>query len=279
MINPPKSGPNNDNGLKTRFGSGQELLLVLLGEFFWRRNRTIQTSCLISALSALGVSENASRKAIFRFKERDLIKTERVGRSAMCALTGRAEKILHEGENRVYGFDGSPLEWNGDWLIVIVSVPESERNKRQRLQKEFRAYGLASPTQGIWITPNIRVPIQNIITELKLPTDVFSFVGQIGTVGSELALVSAAWDIEALRQEYESFVQVFSELDPKTDKDQFRAQINLVQSWRKFPFKDPRLPQKFLPKPWIGTEATRLFKSKRTKWSRGAFSYWDTLRK
>lgn len=52
-------------------------------------------------------------------------------------------------------------------------------------------------------------------------------------------MVAAAWDLADLAVRYEQFTTEFESLAPDTPDDVLRAQIRLVQAWRRFPFLDP----------------------------------------
>jgi PaaX-like protein C-terminal domain len=52
---------------------------------------------------------------------------------------------------------------------------------------------------------------------------------------------SPAWDLGALEQRYEDFIDEFTGLDPATGEDLLRAETRLVHEWRRFPCLDPRL--------------------------------------
>jgi len=82
-----------------------------------------------------------------------------------------------------------------------------------------------------------------------------SFVAGYGQVGSQDMLVARSWDLGALEQRYENFIEEFTGLDPATGEAALRAQTRLVHEWRRFPFLDPRLPARSPPENWSGANA------------------------
>ena len=104
-----------------------------------------------------------------------------------------------------------------------------------------------------------------------------SFVASYGQVGSQDMLVARSWDLGALEQRYEDFIDEFTGLDPAADEAALRAQIRLVHEWRRFPFLDPRLPARLLPGNWSGTKAADLFHTRHADWHPAAQRHWERL--
>ena len=104
-----------------------------------------------------------------------------------------------------------------------------------------------------------------------------SFVASYGQVGSQDLLVSRSWDLGAIEQRYEDFIEEFTGLDPVTDEAALRAQTRLVHEWRRFPFLDPRLPARLLPDNWSGVKAADLFHTRYADWHPAAQRHWERL--
>lgn len=264
-------------GHKNRPDSSLGLLLVVLGEFVWRKQEAAWASAIVAALFELGASENAARKAIQRAAERGLIETRRLGRQAQCTITGAGRQLFREGAERVFGFRGESPNWDGRWLVTTITIPESQRNLRHHLRTRFTLAGLGSPSPGVWITPHVGAAIKPIIKDLGLEDDTCSFIGPFGPAGFEEAMVRAAWDIGGLEQRYEEFIARFKTARPQSHRDVFCAYVNMLQAWRQFPYTDPMLPARFLPRPWIGVRAVNLMHEKRELWSVSAAAFWSEL--
>jgi phenylacetic acid degradation operon negative regulatory protein len=50
-----------------------------------------------------------------------------------------------------------------------------------------------------------------------------------------------------------------------------------VHAWRRFPWIDPGLPAQFLPVPWSGTAAAKLFARRHAEWADEAIREWKQL--
>jgi phenylacetic acid degradation operon negative regulatory protein len=187
--------------------------------------------------------------------------------------------LLETGAARIYSFGAGGPDWDGQWLLVLVSVPESLRDLRHRLRTRLTWAGFGAPTPGVWISPrsDAEADARRILTELTLPTTAMSFVGRYGSLGEQADMVAAAWDLAELAARYESFIAEFADLAPGAADALLRAQTRLVHEWRRFPFLDPQLPRELLPAHWIGTRAADLFADRHARWREPAGRRWAEL--
>ncbi|WP_038044209.1 MULTISPECIES: PaaX family transcriptional regulator C-terminal domain-containing protein [Thermocrispum] len=259
--------------------SAPALLLVILGEFVLPRRQPVWSSTLIRALGECGVEAVAARKAIQRTAERGTITDVRHGRKVRWMLTGTGTTMITKGAERVLGFTGETREWDGTWLIVNTTVPESHRNLRYHLRTRLTWAGMGSPAPGTWISPHAARAdeVAGIITGLGLADWSMSYVGRFGPVGDERRTVQRAWDLEDLHRHYAEFLQQFRLAAVDDEASAFRQQVELVQAYRRFPYLDPALPAALTSGGWIGVEAAKLFHSKRSEWSEQAHRYWERL--
>jgi phenylacetic acid degradation operon negative regulatory protein len=260
-------------------GSARSLLMTILGEFVLPRGRPVWTSAMVDALAMFGVEEKSARQALARIAAEGWLRSDRVGRRVRWSLTAPGRRLLAEGAERIYGFGSGDHTWDGRWLVVLASIPESMRDLRHRLRTRLSWAGFGSPTPGVWITPrpSAEADAKLILDELALPGQVMSFVAGYGGLGEERDMVAAAWDLDEVAGRYRAFIDEFGGLRPRTPADGFRAQTRLVHEWRRFPFLDPQLPAVLLPRQWIGAEATELFNDRHASWHRLAQQHWEHL--
>jgi phenylacetic acid degradation operon negative regulatory protein len=259
--------------------SARSLLMTLLGEFVLPRGRPVWTSTLVDVLATFGVEEKSARQALSRTAGEGWLVSERLGRRVRWSLTPPGRRLLTEGADRIYGFGRPESEWDGRWLMLLVSVPETKRDLRHGLRTRLTWAGFGSPTPGVWISPGAgrQDEAQSILRELGLDTEAMSFVAAYGTIGDEDAMVARAWDLSALEERYESFIDEFTGLNPDTGETVLHAQTLLVHEWRRFPFLDPQLPMRLLPPNWSGAQAAELFHRKHVEWRPAARRHWELL--
>jgi phenylacetic acid degradation operon negative regulatory protein len=272
-------GPEVSRRREVSGGSARSLLTTVLGEFALPADRPVWTSTLVDVLALFDVEEKAARQAVARTAAEDWLRSDRVGRRVRWTLTPPARRVLAEGAERIYGFGSGSREWDGRWLVVLVSVPETQRELRHKLRTRLTWAGFGSPTAGVWITPHLsaEADAKLILDELDLSSQAMSYLANYGALGSEQAMVERAWDLADVGARYQRFVDEFAQLAPATPDEVLRAQILLVHEWRRFPFLDPQLPAELLPPKWSGTTATALFNELHVRWRGPAQDRWTAL--
>lgn len=259
--------------------SARSLLLTVLGEFALSRHEPVWTSTVLHALGQLDVEQRASRQALARTRAEGLLVSETHGRRTAWALSERGQALLTEGTARIYGFMREAHPWDGRWLVMTVSIPETQRKLRHRLRTQLTWFGLGSPYSGMWISPEVeRVEnVSRVVEELELRGQSFAWVGPTAGIGDEAELVNAAWDLAGVEQRYLHFLDAFEGRRATTTREAFAAQVELVQAWRRFPFLDPDLPRELLDHDWPGPRAAAIFHDRHAQWHRQAQQEWDRL--
>lgn len=259
--------------------SARSLLMTILGEFVLPRGGSVWTQALVSALGLFGMADKSARQALTRTAAEEWLAAERVGRQVRWSLTPPGQRLLSQGAQRIYSFGRDYGEWDGRWLLLLVSVPESQRDLRHRIRSQLNWAGFGSPAAGVWVSPHTshQAEGQRILSEAGVTGSALSFVASYGQVGSQDLLVARSWDLGALEQRYEDFIEEFTGLDPATDESALRAQTRLVHEWRRFPFLDPGLPAQLLPDNWSGVKAADLFHTRHADWHPAAQRHWERL--
>lgn len=193
------------------------------------------------------------------------------------ALTERAAGLLRSGAERIYSF-GEPWEWDGRWLVVVLRVPEERREVRHQLRTRLAWAGLGSLGGGVWLTPHVarEAELAATISEAAA-AEATSFVASLGSLGHPASVAAAAWDLHAVEQHYDAFIEDFARVRPASPSACFRMQTLLVHAWRKFPFLDPDLPAGLLPSGWPRRRAYELFVDRHERWHRAAEGYFEQL--
>ena len=179
------------------FASARSLLLTVLGEFVHPRARPVWTSTLLEAMAALGVEEKSARQALARTASEGVLTSNRDGRRVHWSLTAHGETLLREGTERIYSFLRSSHPWDGRWLVLTVSLPETQRALRHQLRTRLTWLGLGSPSPGLWVTPEAAhlEEVRRVVADLDLAGRSFAWVGaacrQIDSTAGVPPMVSA----------------------------------------------------------------------------------------
>jgi phenylacetic acid degradation operon negative regulatory protein len=256
--------------------SARGLLFTVLGEFSLPNGGVAWTSAFIDVLGRLGVEEKACRQALMRTAEDGWLRSERIGRRTRWRLSDNAERLLSEGTERIYGFTGSTRDWDGQWLLVTARVPESDRPARHLLRTRLLWAGFGSPAPGVWISTHTdRVDeVEGVLRAAGVFDDARIFRGEHVGGGGLATMVGQAWDLDAIEHSYRRFRRDFSATETG---DALTRLVELVHSWRRFPWIDPALPRELLPSEWSGSAAAGLFARRHGEWAADARAEWLRL--
>jgi phenylacetic acid degradation operon negative regulatory protein len=248
----------------------------LLGEFVLPDGGRAWAATLIEALSLLGVEPRTARQAIARTASSGLLASERSGRRVCWALTPAATRLLSRGAERIYEFGLGTGDWDGRWLMLLVSVPEANRHLRYRLRVGLEWLGFAPLGPGVWFCPWVQreAAAVAVLTELGLAGEAFSFCGVPGSLGSLEQRVSPVWHLVEVSDAYRTFMAATEAKAPTTAAEFFLALATLVHDWRHFPATDPAVPAALLPADWPAGAAARLFHDRRERWHVAAWEWW-----
>jgi phenylacetic acid degradation operon negative regulatory protein len=256
--------------------SARGLLLTLLGEFVLTGDGLAWTSAVLAAFARLGIEEKATRQALMRTAASGWLDAEKVGRRTRWRLTASARRMLTDGAERIYSFTGPADCWDGRWLLVYARIPESDRRARHVVRSRLSWAGFGSLGAGVWVSPHPGREAEaiQVLREAGVAQDAHVFVASRSGLADVRVMVAAAWDLSAIEEQYEQFIEEFSQATPA---DVLARQVELVHAWRRFPAIDPVLPRELLPARWSGLQAARLFGDRHRRWSGEARQEWKRL--
>ncbi|SFO57614.1 MULTISPECIES: PaaX family transcriptional regulator [Actinomadura] len=259
--------------------SARSLLLTVLGEFVLPGGRPVWTATFLRALGLLGVEEKAVRQALARSAGEGWLAGERHGRRTAWRLTPAGERLLTDGTERIYGFGGPVGDWDGRWLVVLATVPETSRRLRHLLRTRLAWNGLGNLSPGVWVSPHPEreQEVREVLAEIGVAGSSTLFVGRLGDLDEARRVARQAWDLDEIELAYEDFLDAAGALCPADDAGTFAAHTRLVQEWRRFPFLDPGLPAELLPDDWSGSQAFALFHERHDAWRPVADRQWKAM--
>jgi phenylacetic acid degradation operon negative regulatory protein len=151
-------------------------------------------------------------------------------------------------------------------VLVIFSVPESERDKRHQLRRQLSWLGFGTLASGAWIAPRrLRPEVETMLSRAGLLEYTERFEASYGGVEASRLLARKCWDLVELGHMYSRFADRWESVLDRwlTVSDDaaaaFRDYIALVSDWRRLPFMDPGLPTEILPEDWNGEKAKWLY--------------------
>jgi len=271
----PVLGVRSDGAASS--SSASDLLITVFGELTQPGGTTAWTQTLVAALDLVDVEEKAARQAISRLADKGWLTSERVGRRTRWALSPWATDVLERGADRIYGLGQRNDEWGGTWLVLLASVPESQRAVRGPLGVRLGWAGFGSIGQGVWVSPRVDREAEAVQVLDQFGLDgATMFRSEMTETGDPADLARRAWQPDELAAEYDSFLTTAGQLDTHDGATTTGALLRLVDAWRRFPLLDPDLPAALLPDDWPGHIAARRFARLRTRWAADAATWWST---
>lgn len=235
----------------------RQLIVTLYGLYARERGGWLSIASVVRLMADLGVEEPAVRSSISRLKRRGLLDARRVDGVAGYALTDVAQEILADGDARIFG--RRRAEEADGWLLVVFSVPESERDKRHQLRSLLTRLGFGTVAPGVWVAPG------HLADEAAEVLERRGLAGYVELFrGAHLGEVSVArwWDLDELHVRYAEFLdrqEPVRDVAETTPARAFADYVRLLTDWRRLPYADPGLPLALLPADWNGARAADLF--------------------
>lgn len=259
-----------------RGASARVYLLLLVGQHVLGRGDRAWTGTLVAALGLVGFGETAARQALARSQAAGWLAAERSGRRTRWHLTDFGREFLERGRTRLFAA-GPQRDWDGEWLLLLTTVPERHRELRHHLRTQLTWAGFGSLGQGVWISPHPSRAgeARQVLRSLGDVVQGTLLHARLDDPAERRALVAQAWDVSDLAARYKAFVERFAGVDPGCPPEALAERTHMVYEWRRFMFADPGLPPALLPPDWPGDHARRLFRDCDTRWASLADAWWE----
>ncbi len=242
----------------------RQLIVTIFGLYARAEHNWLSVASLVRLMADLGVAGPAVRSSISRLKRRATLQAQRHDGAAGYALATATLDVLAEGDVRI--FDRQRAVTDDGWLLVVFSVPESERDKRHALRTSLVRLGFGTAAPGVWVAPgNLARETRETLQRRGLSTYVDMFSAEHLGFGDLRAKVRVWWDLDELTTLYADFIQRYRPVqqrmvtNPLTPKEAFGEYVPMLTEWRRLPYLDPGLPLPLLPPGWNGVTAGGLF--------------------
>ncbi|MBQ0864139.1 MULTISPECIES: PaaX family transcriptional regulator C-terminal domain-containing protein [unclassified Streptomyces] len=239
---------------------------------------SVPVAALIRLLGALDIDAPAVRSAVSRLKRRGLLTADRPGsKAAGYRPSPAADQLLADGDRRIY----SRPEPDGDWLLAVFSVPESERDRRHVLRSRLARLGFGNAAPGVWIAPShLEDETRHTLDRLELAPYVDLFRGRHTGFTPTAEAVARWWDLEAIAEshraflaEHEPVLRRWTRRSRVPGRPAYRDYLLALDAWRRLPYADPGLPTALLPGRWPGERSAKVFGTLHEKLRDAGYAY------
>ena len=245
----------------------QQLLIVLLGDYWHLRPEPIPSAALVALLELFGVTPAGARAAIQRLAKRGFLVSVKSGRTTAYCVSPMSQESVDAHVELLFR-SHIPRPWDGTWTVVGYSLGEDQRGARNTLRERLRQSGFGNVHDGLWIRPgDRRSEVESIVGELAVRPSVGQltvFVGAHLPDESVTVIARDAFGLDGIAAAYRDFLDrwepVAAELqesgrarhrDPHDERaprdgDALRLRTSIMREWRELRHADPMLPQPLL---------------------------------
>jgi phenylacetic acid degradation operon negative regulatory protein len=242
----------------------RQLIVTLYGLYARDERNWLSVAALVRLMSELGIDGQAVRSSVSRLKRRDTLRSLSVAGAAGYSLSPAALEVLREGDARI--FQARRAVVADGWVLVVFSVPESERERRHELRTQLSRLGFGAAAPGVWVAPaGLAQETAKVLARGDLDRYVEMFRGDHLGFTDLAAKVRQWWDLDELSARSAEFIARYRPVAGRlavraaTDAEAFKLYVPMLTTWRRLPYLDPGLPLELLPASWTGEAATELF--------------------
>jgi phenylacetic acid degradation operon negative regulatory protein len=246
----------------------RRLILTLYGLYARDEHNWMSVGSVVRLMGDLGVDSAGVRSSISRLKRRGVLVAMKPDRAAGYALSESALEVLREGDTRIFdrrqvdAADGSAV----GFVLVVFSIPESEREKRHTLRTTLAGLGFGTAAPGVWVAPgHLRDEVDRTLRRRGLSSYVDLFTAHHEGFSALPEQVARWWDLDGINARYTEFLDQFSDAQARwkrcenAPRTAFEIYVPMLTVWRRLPYLDPGLPPDLLPEGWNGGRAADLF--------------------
>lgn len=240
-------------------------IITLYGDAILPRNGDVWMGDIILFCEQIGISESLVRTAVSRLVSSNRLQGTKLGRKSYYHLTDASKIEFKHASNRIYSRQS-------DHKDVWTFVMNLSSSKREDLKRKMDRIGFGDPVNGLFMKPgNCQAELKFSLGDYLKDNPHVAYTARIEdaveTIG-DVNLLAQGWRLDVLSEQYATFCRTFKQLHETVikkgdldipDKDQLMLRQILVHGYRRIIFKDPCLPEEFLPENWQGLEATGMF--------------------
>ena len=241
----------------------RSLVFDLFGDHLRYRGGEVRLRALVALMGCFDVPEPTVRVVAARLRREGWLDSRRDGRKTVYALTDAAWRLLDEGRARI--FDREPGPWDGQWHVVVYSVPETERALREKLRRTLAWLGFGPLSSSVWLSPHDRIGRLRAEFAEHSAVRLDAFHARSEGAEADRDMAGRAWDLPAIDRDCAALL---ADHRPRLaryrtgglpGRDALVERMRLVHGYRLLPFRDPDLPPELLPPGWSGRAAHEVF--------------------
>lgn len=239
----------------------QQLLTVLLGDYWFARSEPLPSAALVELMSVFDVTPSGARAAIQRLAQRGVLYAVKEGRQTSYGVPEMTQERIN---THVVSLFRSHLrqDWDGTWTLVAYSLPDAERDARRALRETLRQLRFGPLYDGLWIRPGDHGAIvERDLSDHRAHLTVFTDAH----LADHARAVPAAFGLDDVADAYRDFIATWEDLGRRLDEvgregviglvserserpgdEALRLRTDIMREWRMLRRSDPHLPHELL---------------------------------
>jgi phenylacetic acid degradation operon negative regulatory protein len=152
--------------------------------------------------------------------------------------------------------------WDGHWRLVLFDVPVRQNARREKLRRYLRSRGFGCLQGSVWITPDPVREERDLLVGTEVNVASLLFLEAKPCSGeTDAQIVAGAWEFGGINRRYASYLQLLDKrpADEPRDASSVARLLQWVtnerRSWLAAVTTDPLLPERLLPRGYVGREA------------------------
>ncbi|WP_433713999.1 PaaX family transcriptional regulator [Nocardia sp. CA-084685] len=238
------------------------LMFDLYGEYFRYNGGAAKLGALTELMGVFGIEPATVRVVMTRLRKEGWFDSTKSGREVSYLLNDKSWRLLDNGRARIFErhFD----EWDRTWTQALIDETALDRPQRARIEKALSWWGFGGFGGPVWFSPHDRE--KQLREELTGADELrIQFLrSKTADLASDGLIAQRCWDLGGLGADYQAFIEEFR---PRLARYRrglggsaaLVEQMRLMQHYRRYPFRDPDLPETLLPPGWRGRAAHEVF--------------------
>ncbi len=263
----------------------RNMMFTLFGDYIYHQGGEIWVGSLIRLMQCFGITEQAIRSELMRMCRKDYLTVRRSGKRSYYSLSQRGQEIIETGARRIFARSRGP--WDQRWSVLTYSIPEEQREVRDRLRRDLCWLGFGPLTPGVYLSPwEHAEDMPGLLQRYNSHGQIQVFRANNAGPDDNHVLVQRCWNLPAINDAYRAFLnrwdlglEKFRETGGQhlSEEECFVERYLLTLAYDRFPLVDPGLPRELLPPGWLGERAGAVFREYHQALEPGAMRFFSRV--
>lgn len=258
-----------DSFITSQLASANSLILTIFGDSVSAHGGTIWLGSLIKLVAPFGISQRLVRTSVFRLTEKDVLKSQQIGRRSFYSLSEKGFRQFSSAAERIYRYHEAI--WDGEWRLVFTTFKNLSAEDKDRFQKELLWLGFNRLSAGVYAHPMANFDQVKIIVKEMGISDCVSMMQARSIddhpLSASVNLVKHCFNFDAVKVEYLAFIEYFSDIladaevangEGKDPEMCFLLRTILMHKFRYLLLHEPELPRDLVPRDCLSHEAREI---------------------